>query len=128
MAAIVAAEANRFLDASFGKATYTAPTTPMKLAVMTANGSASSAGTEVTGGSYARSDLEMNSASSQAITNSGTEAFTNMPAGTVVGVEIYDSAGSPRRQWYGPLTANKTLNAGDTLSFAASSISISLGL
>lgn len=128
MAGIVAAEANRLLDASFGTTTYTAPTTPMKLALMTANGSATAAGTEVTGGSYARQTIAFGSASSQAATNSGSISFTAMPAVTVVGVEILDSAGTPRRAWYGPLTASKTLNAGDTLSFATSAVSASVGL
>jgi hypothetical protein len=128
MAGIVAAEANRLLDASFGTASYTAPTTPMKLALMTANGSATSAGTEVTGGSYARQNIAFASASSQAAANSGSISFTSMPAVTVVGVEIHDSAGSPRRAWYGPLAASKTLNAGDTLSFSISAVAASLGL
>lgn len=128
MAGIVAAEANRLLDASFGTSAYAAPTAPMKLALMTANGSATAAGTEVTGGSYARQTIAFSAASSQAAANSGAISFTVMPAVTVVGVEIYDSAGTPRRAWYGPLTANKTLNAGDTLSFAISSVSASLGL
>lgn len=119
---IVQAEANRLLDASFGVTSYTAPTTPMKLALVTANGSATSAGTEVTGGSYARQTLTMGSASGGANANSGSISFTSMPAATVVGVEVYDSAGSPRRAWWGALTSSKTVGAGDTLSFATSSI------
>jgi hypothetical protein len=49
-----------------------------------------------------------------------------MPATTVVGVEIYDSAGTARRSWVGPLTASKTTTAGDSLSFSASSITVTL--
>lgn len=128
MAGIVAAESNRLLDASFGKTAFVAPTTPMKLALVTVIGTDSAAGTEVTGGSYARQDLEMNAAGSKQIVNTNTETFTNMPGVTVVGVDIYDSAGTPRRAWYGPLTTSRTLTAGDSLSFAASAIVASLGV
>jgi hypothetical protein len=127
VANIVQAEANRLLDATFGTAAYTAPTTPMKLALMTANGSATAAGTEVTGGSYARQTIALSAASAGATSNSGTISFTSMPAVTVTGVEIYDNNGSPRRAWFGALTASKTTGAGDTLSFAATTVSVTLG-
>lgn len=123
---IVQAESNRLLDASLGTTTYVDPTGPMKLALTTANGSATAAGTEVTGGSYARQTIVMAAASAGSASNSATITFTSMPAATVTGVEIYDSAGSPRRAWWGALTASKTVGAGDSLSFAASAITASL--
>lgn len=123
---IVQAEANRLLDASFGTASYTAPTGAMKLALLTTNGSNTSAGTEVTGGSYARQTIVMASASTGSAANSGAINFTAMPAATVTGVEIFDSNGTPRRAWQGALTASKTVGAGDTLSFAISSITASI--
>ncbi|MFI1194078.1 hypothetical protein ACH4T9_12585 [Micromonospora sp. NPDC020750] len=123
---IVQSESNRLLDASFGTASFTAPTTPMKLALTTANGSATAAGTEVTGGSYTRQTMAMAAASAGSASNSGTISFTSMPAATVVGVEVYDSAGSPRRTWWGALTAPKTVGAGDSLTFAPSSLSASI--
>lgn len=123
---IVTLEANRLLDASLGTATYTAPTGPMKLALETATGTASAAGTEVTGGSYARQTIAFSAASAGAALNSGSITFTAMPAATVTGVEIYDSNGTPRRAWVGALTASKTVASGDSLSFAASSVSVQL--
>lgn len=126
MGALVQAEANRLVDASLGTASYSAPTTPIKARLMTANGSATSAGTEVTGGSYASQSMAFGSASAGAAANSGTVSYTGMPAVTVVGVELWDSAGTPRRQWWGALTANKTTNSGDTFSFAASSVTATI--
>lgn len=123
---VVQAEANRLLDASFGTATYAAPTGPLKLRLMSANGSNTSAGTEVTGGSYASQTITMGSAATGACSNSGTISFTGMPAITTTGVEVWDSAGSPRRQWQGALTASKTTGAGDSLSFTAAAITASL--
>ena len=123
---IVQAEATRLLDASFGVASFTAPTTPMKLALLTANGSNTSAGTEVTGGSYARQTITMGSASAGACSNSGAVNFTSMPACTVTGVEIYDNNGTPRRAWQGALTSSKTVGSGDTLSFAVAAVAASI--
>ena len=116
---------NQLLDALVGTDTYSV-TTPIKLALMTANGSDSAAGTEVTGGSYARQTIAFGAASSDQIANSADINFTGMPAATVVGIEIYDSAGTPKRLAYGALTANKTTASGDTLQFGASSITLSL--
>ena len=116
---------NQLLDALVGTAAYSV-TTPIKLALMTANGSDSAAGTEVTGGSYARQTIAFGSASSGQIANSAIINFTSMPAATVVGIEIYDSAGTPKRLAYGALSASKTLASGDTLQFGASSITLSL--
>jgi hypothetical protein len=123
---VVLQEASRLLDASLGTTAYTAPTTPMKLALETATGSNAAAGTEVTGGSYARQTITFGAASSGSASNSNAITFTAMPAATVTGLEIYDSAGTPRRAWVGALTASKTVAAGDSLSFAISSITITL--
>lgn len=123
---IVVAEANRLLDASLGTASYTAPTGAMKLALATSTGTNSAAGTEVSGGSYARQTIAFSSASSGSAANSGTITFTAMPSATVTGVDIYDSNGTPRRAWVGALSASKTVGSGDSLSFAASAITITL--
>lgn len=123
---IVQTEANRLLDASFGTAAYVAPTGAMKVALLTANGTNTAAGTEVAGGSYARQTLTMGAAAAGVASNTNTITFTNMPAATITGVDIYDSAGSPRRAWQGALTASKTTGAGDTLSFAPASITASI--
>ena len=104
----------------------TAPTTSLKVALVTANGSDSAAGTEVTGGSYARQNVSFSAASGGATSNSGTLTWTDMPACTVVGVEIYDSAGSPVRWWWGALSASKTVNAGDTFTIAAGDLDLSM--
>lgn len=123
---IVQAEANRLLDASFGVASYTAPTGAMKLALASVTGSNTAAGTEVTGGSYARQTITMGSAASGANASSGAINFTNMPAITTVAVDVFDSNGTPRRAWWGALTASKTTASGDSLSFSSGSITASL--
>lgn len=120
------AHGNNLLDASLGTATLTATTTPLKCRLMTANGTAATAGTEVTGGSYASQTVTFAAASLVTTTytaNSNVAAtYTSMPAVTVVGVELWDSAGTPVRKWFGPLAASKTTNAGDTFSIASGSL------
>jgi hypothetical protein len=117
------AEANRLLNASLALATYTAATAPIMNRCMATNGSAASAGTQVTGGSYAPQSLTAAlpaGGTNGAIATTGTVSHTGMPAGTVNGVEWWDS--SPRREWWGALTTPKTLGAGDTLSFPPGSL------
>jgi hypothetical protein len=116
---------NQLLDALVGTSAYSV-TTPVKLALMTANGSDSAPGTEVTGGSYARQTIAFDAASSGSITNNAAISFTGMPSCTVVGIEIWDNAGSPKRLAYGPLTASRTVTSGDTVQFASSSVTLSL--
>jgi hypothetical protein len=116
---------NRCLDFINGL-TATAPTTPMKVALVTANGDDATAGTEVTGGGYARQSLTVAAAVNGATSNSADLVWTNMPAVTVVGVEIWDSAGTPVRLWYGALTASRTVAAGDELRLVAGALTLSL--
>jgi hypothetical protein len=117
---------NLALDWILGVGTPTRPTTPLQVALVTANGTDTAAGTEVTGGSYARQNLAVAAAVGGATSNSADLVFTGMPAATVVGVEIWDSAGTPVRLWYGPLTASRTVAAGDELVLSAGSLTLSL--
>jgi hypothetical protein len=109
----------------------TAPTLPLKVRLMTANGSDSTPGTEVVnagGSTYAAQTVTFGAATgtTQAV-NSGDVVFTNMPATTVVGIEIWDSAGTPFRWWWGPANASKTTNLGDTLKILAGALVLTMG-
>lgn len=115
----------RVLDWTLGNST-TAPSGAMKLALLTVTGSDSSAGTEVVGGSYARQTIVFTTAASGATSNTADITFTGMPACTVTGFAVYDSAGTPIRWWHGALTANKTVNSGDDCLVAAGDIDLTL--
>jgi len=121
MANLVTVEANALLGASSGQAAYTNPTAPIKVALVTATGTATAAGTEVTGGSYARQTITFAAPAGGSISSNVALTYTNMPACTVTGVDEYDSAGTPVRRWFGALSASKTVNAGDTFSIASGS-------
>lgn len=119
---IVQVEQNNLLNGWLGIAAYTAAATPMKLALATATGTATAAGTEVTGGSYARQTIVFTTPSAGSCSNTALISFTLMPAATVTGIDIYDSTGTPVRRAFAALTASKTTGSGDTLSFAIGSI------
>jgi len=117
---------NLGLDWINGVGSPTRPTTPLKLALVTANGTDTTNGTEVTGGSYARQSLTVAAASGGATSNSTDITFAGMPACTVVGVEVWDNAGTPVRLWYGALTASRSVSAGDDFKLTAGTLNLSL--
>jgi hypothetical protein len=49
-----------------------------------------------------------------------------MPAVTVKAGAVYDASTGGTRLWYGALTAQKTLNAGDTFTVSTGSLTLSL--
>jgi hypothetical protein len=112
---------NRTLDWLAGHST-TAPTLPLKLALLTVIGSDSAAGTEVLGGSYARQTLTLTTAASGSMSNNADITFAGMPACTVVGFEIYDSAGTPFRWWWGSTSSNVVVSAGASFVVAAGTL------
>lgn len=117
---------NSVLDLITGVATAAPVTSPLKCALVTVIGTDSAAGTEVTGGSYARQTITFSAASGGTATNSNALTFSTMPACTVVGFEIYDSAATPKRIIPISATASRTVLAGDTVTIAAGAITISL--
>lgn len=121
MGSLTTVEADAILTAQSGGTTYPAPTGAIKIALNTVVGSASAAGTEVTGGSYARQTASFSAASANSQTTSGALTYTSMPAVTVTSVDEWDSAGTPIRRQWGLLTASKTTNLGDTFSIAGGS-------
>lgn len=124
MSNIVTVEANNVLAASVAGTSYNAPTTPMKLALITTTtpSTASAIGSEVTGGSYARQSLASawGSASAGSITNSAASvSFTGMPSCTIGGIEIWDS--STRTVTDGVTNSTTTITSA-TASFVAADV------
>jgi len=123
-----AAEA-RVLNWLTGNST-TALTGPLMVRLMTANGSDSVAGTEVAnagGSTYAPQSVAFPTATGTTQTaNSADIVFANMPTCTVVGVEIWDSAGTPFRWWWGAAVASKAVNLGDTLRILAGALVLNM--
>lgn len=117
---------NLMLDWIDGVGTPTRPTPPLKVALVTAAGDDATAGTEVTGGSYARQTLTLAAATNGANANSADLVWTGMPACTIVGWEVWDSAATPVRTWRGPLAEPKTVDSGDEYKIPAGSLTRSI--
>ena len=116
---------NKVLDHFLGTTAYTMPA-DVYLALYTAAPTDSSAGTEVSGGSYTRKAATFNAASSGSTTNDSDIDFNGMPTCTVVAIAVCDAITSGNILVYGPLTANKSLDAGDILRVSSGDLSISI--
>lgn len=118
------------LDWINGVGTPTRPTTPLKVALFTTspNQETGAGGTEVSGGSYARTSVTFSAASGGASSNSADVTFPTATAswGTVVAAGIYDSAGTPVLLWVGNLSTSKTIDVGDTFKIPAGQLTVSV--
>lgn len=107
----------------------TAPTSPLHLRLMTTQGSNTSNGTELSATGYTAGGSTMGTPSFGA-NSSGVSSSANSvswTAGgtwtTVTSVEVWDTAGTPKRLLQGALTANITgVVSGDTVQFAAAAV------
>lgn len=110
-----------------GNAT-TAPTLPLKVRLMTANGSDSANGTEVAGGGYTPQDFAADAVSGDgeavgAVNNAVIRFEDIANPTTVVGFELWDSAGTPFRWHWAALTTPRTVTDG-VLEFAEGALAI----
>lgn len=136
MAAIVQAQANLILNLTLGTSAPTMFTTPAKVRLTSTLSTATAAGTELTGSGYTAGGTSLagntfSAAASGATTGPATSAlsWTNASGGTwsIVSVEIWDSAGTALRWWYGPFTGQPISVAnGNTFQIAVAALSVGL--
>jgi hypothetical protein len=132
-----ATHARNIVDASLGVAAFVATTAPIRLRQMTGNGTGTANGTEMpTGGGYTAGagapTVTFAAATADAVSaaavSSTVVTILNAPAATIVGVELWDSAATPKRKWYGALASPKYVAAGDTISYTAGAVRAALGV
>lgn len=116
---------NKLIDHSLGTTAYTKPTS-VYVSLYTVAPSDSTAGTEVTGGSYARQIATFAAAAAGATTNNTVIDFTNMPAATVVAIGIADAVSAGNLLYWSTLTTSRTTIAGDTIRINSGALSVSL--
>lgn len=123
---------NALLNHIFRNTAYTSPGTAVWVALYTTAQGDSDSGTEVTGGSYARVQVQGTGAwdapSNGAIANTSDITFPTASAswGTVVSVGIKDDSVSGELLYYGNLTSSKAVGNGDTFKFNAGDLDITL--
>ncbi len=120
-------------DLVLGGVAFTAPAT--HVALLTVAPTDSTAGTEVTGGAYARVNVTNNltnwpaaSGATAAKSNGTVVTFATATAawGTVVAFAIMDAATAGNMLWWGDLSTTKAVGVGDTPSFAVGALSTTL--
>jgi hypothetical protein len=115
-----------------GQATTVITTTPLTpfLALFTADPSDSAAGTEVTGGSYARvacsGGTKWAAPAAGSVTTNAVVTFPTATAnwGTITGFALMTASSGGTLLMWGSLTASKVVNNGDTASFAAGQLTL----
>jgi hypothetical protein len=102
------------------------PAATVYAALYTTAPTATTAGTEVSGGSYARQAAAFAAAAAGSISNSGTINFPVASAGwgTVTSAAVCDAVSAGNILYFGNLTASKVVGIGDQLSFAASALTV----
>lgn len=115
------------LDWLNGGASPTRPTT-RHLALFTAAPNDAGGGTEVSAGGYARQAVTFAAAASGATANDAPVSFTASGAGygTVTHIGIFSASSGGNLLWHGAMTASRTVNDGDTLTFATGDIDCTL--
>jgi len=118
------------LDWLMTSGTATRPTTWF-LALYTAAPSDAGGGTEVSGAGYSRQAIAFDAASSPdgVTTNSGAVSFTASGGnyGTVTHIGIFDASSGGNLLWHGAMSAPRTVNDTDTLTFSAGAVQLTLG-
>jgi hypothetical protein len=105
---------------------FTAPAT-IYVGLMTAAPDEGSAGTEVSGGSYARTAVTFTAPASGAIENNADVVFPTPTAdwGTVVGWGLFDASTAGNMLYFFNLSANQTINTGNEVKFPAGDLTVS---
>lgn len=143
MAAMTDYLENKLIDHLFRGTAFAAPAA-LFVGLLTAGPTDGSAGTEVTGGSYARVSYTPNATNWANTQASGTTASTGtggttsntgaitFPAptatwGTITHFAIYDASTAGNMLWWGALAQSKTVNNGDAApSFQGGALSIQI--
>lgn len=123
---------NGLLDLAFGAVSYTRPSS-VYAALFTAPPNAGGGGTEISGGAYSRVTISNNgsnfpAASGGSKSNGAQITFPTAtgPWGTVTDTALFDSFSGGNILLFGELTASRSISAGNTFRFAASSFTPSL--
>jgi hypothetical protein len=118
---------NALINVTLRATSYTAPTT-VYVSLWTSDPTDAGSGTEVSGGSYARTSVTFAAPSNGATTNSADVIFPTATAawGTVGWIGINDAATSGNLLYHTPLDESKIIATGDILKIATGNLSVTL--
>ena len=118
---------NALINATLRATTYTSPAT-VYVSLWTTDPTDAGSGTEVSGGSYARTSVTFASPSNGVTTNSADVTFPQATAswGTVGWIGINDASTSGNLLFHTALDTSKTIDSGDIFKIASGSLSVTL--
>lgn len=118
---------NAVINAVLRNTSYTSPTT-VYVSLWTSDPTDAGSGTEVSGGSYARTSATFASPSNGVTTNNADITFPQATAGwgTVGWIGINDASTSGNLLFHTALDTSKTIDSGDIFKIASGSLSVTL--
>ena len=118
---------NALINAVLRNTSYTSPTT-VYVALFTSDPTDAGSGTEVSGGSYARTSATFGAPSDGVSVTTADVTFPQATAswGTVGWIGIYDASTSGNLLYHTPLDASKTIDTGDIFKIASGNLSVTL--
>lgn len=116
---------NALLNAVLTNVAYVSPASVF-CALFTVAPTATTAGTEVAGGAYARQAVTFSAAAAGATSNTGAVTFPIASGswGTVTAAAICDLVSAGNQLYFGNLGTPKSVGIGDQLNFAISALSV----
>jgi hypothetical protein len=118
---------NAIINATLRNTSYTSPTT-VYVGLYTTDPGEGNTGTEVSGGSYARTAVTFGAPSNGVSTNSASVTFPTATGtwGTVTHVGILDASTSGNLLYYTALDASKSIASGDVFTISTGNLSVTL--
>ena len=118
---------NALINVTLRNTAYTSPTT-VYVGLYTSDPGEGNTGTEVSGGSYARTAVTFGAPSNGVSTNSASVTFPTATGtwGTVTHVGILDALTSGNLLYFTPLDASKSIASGDVFTISTGNLSVTL--
>ena len=118
---------NALINATLRNTAYTSPAT-VYVGLYTSDPTDANTGTEVSGGSYARTSVTFGAPSNGASLNSSAVEFPQATGswGTVGWIGLLDAATSGNLLYHTALDVSKTIDSGDIFKIAIGSLSVTL--
>jgi hypothetical protein len=118
---------NAIINATLRNTAYTSPAA-VYVGLYTSDPGEGNTGTEVSGGSYARTAVTFGAPSNGVSTNSASVTFPTATGtwGTVTHIGILDATTSGNLLYYTPLDASKSIASGDVFTISTGNLSVTM--
>jgi hypothetical protein len=118
---------NALINATLRNTSYTSPAT-VYVGLYTSDPTDANSGTEVSGGSYARTSVTFGAPSNGVSTNSAAVEFPQASGswGTVTHIGILDASTSGNLLYHTALDTSKTIASGDVFKISTGNLSVTL--